>query len=162
MSKDKLNESLIYDELDLNPIWKTLPQKEEDKSNQLPTNSSIVYLKNIKLDGHNVSFIAPIFNLSTTKELELFEKISIWLDTFSDKSIQLQPLKMIQESGLMSEMESCQQLIFLEEGLNKTIEKEYLNIPYITSVSLKEMVENPEKKRKLWQDIKELTKSIKQ
>ena len=162
MNKDIINESLIYNELGLSPIWVTLPKKDEVESNQLATNLSVFYLKTIKLDNHNILFIAPIFNSSDTIELELFKKISVYLDTLSDKLSQLQPLKIIQESELISEMESCERLIFLEQGIDKLIEKENLNIPYITSVSLKEMVENPEKKRKLWQDIKELSKSIKQ
>jgi len=74
---------------------------------------------------------------------------------------QLQPLKIIQESELEIEIKLCEYLIFLEQGQDKLIEKENLTIPYISTVSLKEMVENPEKKKKLWQDIKELSKLTK-
>ena len=162
MNKDIIKESLIYDELGLSPIWLTLPKKVEVKKKQLPTKEYIFNLKKIELDDLNVLFIAPIFNSFDTIELELFEKISAYLDTLSNKLIQLQPIKIAQESELESEIELCDHLIFMEQGLDKTIQKENLTIPYISSVSLKEMVKNPEKKRKLWQDIKELTKSIKQ
>ena len=162
MNKEIIKESLIYDELDLIPIWITLPKKVEVESDRLPTNSSIFYLKKIKLNDLNVLFIALISNSSDNGELELFKKISVYLDTLSDKLNQLQPLKIIQELELASEIESNEYLIFLEQGLDKLIEKENLTIPYISSVSLKEMVENPEKKKNLWQDIKELTKSLKQ
>jgi len=161
MNKEIIKESLIYDELDLSPIWVTLPKKVEAESDQLPTNSFIFYLKKIKLNNLNAFFVAPISNSSDTDELELLRKISLYLDTLSDKLNQLHPLKIIQESELISEIQSSEYVIFLEHGLDKLIEKKNLTIPYISSVSLKEMVENSEKKKKLWQDIKELTKSIK-
>ena len=161
MNKDVIKESLIYDELGLSPIWLTLPKKVEVKKEQLSTKGHIFNLKKIELDDLNVLFVAPIFNSSDTIELELFKKISTYLDTLSNKLRQLQPIKIAQESELASEMELCDYLILLEQGLDRAIEKENLTIPYISSVSLKEMVENPEKKRKLWQDIKELIKSIK-
>ena len=162
MNKDIIKESLIYDELGLSPLWVTLPKKVDVKEGRLPTKENILNVKKIKLGDLNVLFIAPIFNTSDTTELELFKKISTYLDTLSDKSKQREPLKMIPESKLEREIQLCEHLIFLEHGLDKLIEKENLTIPYISSVSLKEMVENPEKKRKLWQDIKELSKSINQ
>ena len=161
MNKGIIKESLIYDELGLSPIWLTLPKKVEVKKEQLPMKGHICNLKKINLDDLNVLFVAPVFNSSDTIELELFKKICAYLDTLSNKLIQLQPIKIIQESQLASEIELCDYLILLEQGLDKMVEKENLTIPYISSISLKEMVENPEKKRKLWQDIKELIKSIK-
>jgi len=162
MNEDIIKDSLIYDELGLSPIWLTLPKKVEVKKEQLLTKGHTFNLKIIELGDLNVLFVAPIFNSSDTIELELFKKISAYLDTLSNKLRRLQPIKTIQEPDLVSEMALCDHLIFLEQGLDKTIGKENLTIPYLSSVSLKEMVENPEKKRKLWQDIKEFTKSIKQ
>ena len=162
MNKDIINESLIYDELGLSPIWVTHPKKVEVKNDKLPTKKNIFNLKKIELDNLNVLFIAQISNSSDTIELELFKKISVYLDTLSNKLSQPESIKIAQEAELASEIQLCEHLIFLEQGLDKVIKKENLTIPYISSVSLKEMVENPEKKRKLWQDIKELIKSLKQ
>jgi len=100
MNKEIIKESLVYDELGLSPIWVTLPKKVNAESGQLPTNSSIYYLKKIKLNDLNVLFLAPIFNLSDTGELQLFKKISVYLDSLSDKLNQLQLIKRTQDSVL--------------------------------------------------------------
>ena len=116
----------------------------------------ILKVESLPDDHYNV--YKSLISKRYVNELELFKKISGYLDTLSDKLTQLQPLNVIQESELISEIESCERLVFLGQSLEKLIKKENLNIPYIMTVSLKEMVENPEKKRKLWQDIKELSK----
>ena len=38
MNKDIINESLIYNELGLSPIWVTLSKKDEVESNKLANN----------------------------------------------------------------------------------------------------------------------------
>tara|TARA_B100000795_G_scaffold268471_1_gene255493 strand:+ start:1187 stop:1675 length:489 start_codon:yes stop_codon:yes gene_type:complete len=162
MNKDIINESLIYDELGLSPIWITHPKKNETHRDQAPTNLPTTYQKKIRLDNRNILFLAPIFNSSDLRELELLKRITSYLDTLSDKLSQLEPLKVIQELEVVNEMERSEYLIFLEQGLDKLINKENLTIPYISSISLKEMVEKPEKKKKLWQDIKQLLNSRKQ
>ena len=159
---NKINESMVYDELGLSPLWVTLSKESKIEKNELPTNSSLIYLKKIKLEDNNILFIALTSELSETLEIDLFKKISSYLNQLSDKFTKPQPLQAVQEVELLTQMATCDQLIFLEQGLDKLIEKKSLTIPYISSVSLKEMVENPEKKRKLWQDIKELSKSTKQ
>ncbi len=161
MNEDLVNDSLIYDELGLSPIWLTLSEKEEAKENFVSDNSYVFYLKRIQSHNHNVLFIAPSFNLSDTSEFNLFKKISTYLDTLSDKSNQLSKLKKVKQSELKKEIISSDSLMLLEQGIDKPIDKKELIIPYIISISLKEMIENPEKKRKLWQDIKELLQSIK-
>ena len=159
---NKINESMVYDELGLSPLWVTLSKESKIEKNELPTNSSLIYLKKIKLEDNNILFIALTSKSSETLEIDLFKKISAYLNQLSDKFIKPQPLQVVQEAELLTQMATCDQLIFLEQGLDKLIEKKSLTIPYISSVSLKEMIENPEKKRKLWQDIKELSKSTKQ
>jgi hypothetical protein len=161
MNEDLVNNSLIYDELGLSPVWLTLSEKKEVKESFISDNLHVFYLKRIQLNSHNVLFIAPGFNLSDTSEFNLFKKISTYLDTLSDKSNQLNKPKKVNQSELKKEIISSDSLILLEQGIDKPIDKKELIVPYIISISLKEMIENPEKKRKLWQDIKELLQSIK-
>ena len=106
MNKGIIKESLIYDELGLSPIWVTLIQK---KLKLKMTNYQLIHLifnlKKIKLDNLNVLFIAPISNSSDTIELELFKKISVYLDTLSDKLSQPESIKISQEAELISEIQ---------------------------------------------------------
>ena len=114
------------------------------------------------LKNLNYLLIAPNFELSKENEFNLFKKISLYLDTLSDDEEQQNNIKQIKQSELKLEINTANSLIFLEQGLSIKFDKKDLTIPYIISISLNEMIKNPEKKRKLWQDIKDLLESIKQ
>ena len=47
---------MVYDELGLSPLWVTLSKESKIEKNELPTNSSLIYLKKIKLEDNNILF----------------------------------------------------------------------------------------------------------
>ncbi len=160
MSEDRISQSLIYDELGLSPLW-ILTKNHTQAISELETSEEIsIYLKRIKSHGHNILFIAPIFDISDGIELELLKKISDYLDTLCDKSYDLKPLEQIKENALISMLGDSEYLVILDQNSENPINIENSTISTLSSPSLKEMVEKPEKKKKLWQDIKELLKSI--
>ena len=162
MTKDLIDQSLIYEELGLSPIWLATSKKEEFKKKLTSNDSPIFFLKRFMLKNLNYLLIAPNFELSKENEFNLFKKISLYLDTLSDDEEQQNNIKQIEQSELKLEINSANSLIFLEQGLSIKFDKKDLTIPYIISISVNEMIKNPEKKRKLWQDIKDLLESIKQ
>ena len=162
MTKDLIDQSLIYEELGLSPIWLATSKKEEFKKKLTSNDSPIFFLKRFMLENLNYLLIAPNFDLSNENEFNLFKKISSYLDTLSDDEEQQNNIKQTNQSEIEFAMKSADSLIFLEQGLSIQFDKKDLVIPYIISISLSEMIKNPEKKRKLWQDIKDLLESIKQ
>ena len=162
MTKDLIDQSLIYEELGLSPIWLANSKKEEVKKKSTINDSPIFFLKRFMLENLNYLLIAPNFDLSNENEFNLFKKISSYLDTLSDNEEQQNNIKQTNQSEIEFAMKSADSLIFLEQGLSIQFDKKDLVIPYIISISLSEMIKNPEKKRKLWQDIKDLLESIKQ
>ena len=162
MTKDLIDQSLIYEELGLSPIWLATSKKEEFKKKLTSNDSPIFFLKRFMLENLNYLLIAPNFDLSNENEFNLFKKISSYLDTLSDNEEQQNNIKQTNQSEIEFAMKSADSLIFLEQGLSIQFDKKDLVIPYIISISLSEMIKNPEKKRKLWQDIKDLLESIKQ
>ena len=162
MTKDLIDQSLIYEELGLSPIWLATSKKEEVKKKLTSNDSVKFFLKKIMIQNFNYLLIAPIFDLSNENEFNLFKKISSYLDTLSDNEEQQNNIKQTNQSEIEFAMKSADSLIFLEQGLSIQFDKKDLVIPYIISISLSEMIKNPEKKRKLWQDIKDLLESIKQ
>jgi len=160
MNKDRISQSLVYDEIGLSPLW-MLTKNHTQAISELETSEEIsIYLKRIKSHGQNILFIAPIFDISDGIELELLKKISNYLDTVCDKSDELKPLEHIKINALVSSLGDSEYLVILDQNFENLINTENLNIPTLSSPSLKEMVEKPEKKKKLWQDIKELLQSI--
>ena len=160
MNKDRISQALVYDEIGLSPLW-MLTKNHTQAISELETSEEIsIYLKRIKSHGQNILFIAPIFDISDGIELELLKKISNYLDTVCDKSDELKPLEHIKINALVSSLGDSEYLVILDQNFENLINTENLNIPTLSSPSLKEMVEKPEKKKKLWQDIKELLKSI--
>ena len=82
------------------------------------------------------------------------------MDTLCEKSYDLKPLEQIKENTLISMLGDSEYSVLLDHNSENPINIENFTIPSLSSPSLKEMVEKPEKKKKLWQDIKELLKSI--
>jgi hypothetical protein len=160
MNKDKISQSLIYDELGLSPLWILTKNHTQSISELETSKEASIYLKRIKSHGHNILFIAPIFDISDDIELELLKKISNYLDTLCDNSNDLKPLEQIKENALSSRLGNSEYVVILDQNSENPINIENSTIPTLSSPSLKEMVEKPEKKKKLWQDIKELLKSI--
>ncbi|MAS00185.1 MAG: hypothetical protein CMH24_02320 [Nitrosomonadales bacterium] len=161
MTRDLLDNSIIMEELGLSPIWLSASKKEVVKK-ELASDDLRFYLKKIVLQNINYLLIAPIYNSSNENELNLFIRICSYLDTLSNNSDQLNDIKQIKQSEVELKIKSANSLIFLEQGIERQFDKKELIIPYIVSISLYEMIKNPEKKRKLWQDIKDLLESINQ
>ena len=64
-------------------------------------------------------------------------------------------------AGVKSETDLCDFIFFLGQDLPVELKEIDTTNSFMASIALEEMIENPEKKRKLWQDIKELIKVIK-
>ena len=93
MTKDLIDQSLIYKELGLSPIWLANSKKEEVKKKSTINDSPIFFLKRFMLENLNYLLIAPNFDLSNENEFNLFKKISSYLDTLSDDEEQQNNIK---------------------------------------------------------------------
>ena len=163
---DNNKESLVYEVLGLKPFW--VEKQSKDKLNNQAYSEEKKYssekkylLKEVKIDNQSCLFIAPYSFMTSFASLEhkLFEKISGFISTMGDSG--KKESQMIEAAVIKNEINLCDFVFFLEQDLHEEIKEMVTTKPFMTSVSLKEVIEKPEKKRKLWQDIKELIKVIK-
>ena len=163
MTEDN-KESLVYDVLGLKPFWietqdkykphnqSALGEKKDPKKKYL--------LKEVKINNQSCLFVAPCSFISSFASLEykLFKKISVYIDTIGESN--KTDSEMIGLAGVKSGMDSCDFIFFLGQDLPVELKEIDTTNSFMASVALIEVIENPEKKRKLWQDIKELIKVI--
>ena len=163
---DSNNESLVYEVLGLKPFWvetqsKDKPSNQTDSEGKKYSSKKKYLLKEVKINNQSCLFIAPYSFMTSLASLEhkLFEKISGFISTIGDPD--KKESQMIEATVIKNEINLCDFVFFLEQDLQGEIKEIVTTKPFMTSVSLKEVIEKPEKKRKLWQDIKELIKVIK-
>lgn len=163
---DNNKESLVYEVLGLKPFWvetqsKDKPSNQTDSEGKKYSSKKKYLLKEVKINNQSCLFIAPYSFMTSLASLEhkLFEKISGFISTIGDPD--KKESQMIEATVIKNEINLCDFVFFLEQDLQGEIKEIVTTKPFMTSVSLKEVIENPEKKRKLWQDIKELIKVIK-
>jgi hypothetical protein len=163
---DNNKESLVYEVLGLKPFWvetqsKDKPSNQTDSEGKKYSSKKKYLLKEVKINNQSCLFIAPYSFMTSLASLEhkLFEKISGFISTIGDPD--KKESQMIEATVIKNEINLCDFVFFLEQDLQGEIKEIVTTKPFMTSVSLKEVIEKPEKKRKLWQDIKELIKVIK-
>ena len=162
---DDNEESIVYDVLGLKPFW-IETQNSNKPHNQSPSGKKKdlkrkFLLKEVKINNQSCLFVAPCSFIASlaSLEYELFKKISAYIDTIGESN--KTDSEIMEVAGVKREIDLCDFIFFLGQNLPLELKEIDTTNSFMASVALKEVIENPEKKRKLWQDIKELIKVIK-
>lgn len=162
---DDNEESIVYDVLGLKPFW-IETQNSNKPHNQSPSGEKKdlkkkFLLKEVKINNQSCLFVAPCSFIDSlaSLEYELFKKISAYINTIGESN-KKNP-EIMEVAGVKSETDLSDFIFFLGQDLPVELKEIDTTNSFMASIALEEMIENPEKKRKLWQDIKELIKVIK-
>ena len=150
-----INQSLIYQELNLLPIWKL-------KKEEIPKDQNIFNVCKVFFNNKPLIFISLIRHEKINEEQKLFSNIMTYIKSIANES---GDIKEGNEDVIKDEMSSMKEAnIFFIAKDDFNFSKDF-NLPehkgfFSSNSSLTDLVGNLNKKKKLWQDIQDLIKSI--
>lgn len=150
-----IDQTLIYEELGLLPLW--LSKNEATKEEKIIyACSKIIFNKKVLL------FLAPIRQSAAGAEHKLYENIISYLNSIADKKSEIKILsqELVKAELIAEDIFHLFLLGKLGHLLDNQSSIEKLKIPFTDSSLLSELVESPDKKKKLWQDIQAVLKTL--
>ena len=141
-----IEKKVAYEELNLLPIW--LNKKSPKKTTHAISNIGLYFFKEL-----NISIIVPELDNLTTDEKELFKNIHLYMNSISVNSKYLRNIEE-GEIDVIFKKNSIIHIFLIGRKSSMRLHDSDVTIKLLPSLS--EMLSNPDKKKKLWNDIQSL------
>ena len=138
-----IEKKVAYEELNLLPIW--LNKKSPKKTTHALSNIGLYFFKEL-----NISIIVPELDNLTNDAKELFKNIHVYMNSISVNS---KYLRNIEEGEIDVILKKNSIIHIFLIGGSSSMGLHDLDVTIKSLPSLDEMLSNPDKKKKLWNDI---------
>jgi DNA polymerase III psi subunit len=151
-----INQSLVYKELNLLPVWKL-------KKDEASKNENIFNFCRISFNNKPIFFISMVRRVNIDKEKKMFLNIMNYIKSITDEG---DVIKLANQNIMENEIMSSKgaYIFFIGKDrfqLSEAFNLDEYQVSFSSVSSLADLTANINNKKRLWQDIQHLIKSIK-